>query len=86
MLSLDVMRSGGSFDALHAAQKMGPAPALSMAVLDQQGLQVTFQQLNYHVASNTGKKGDRAYLLKSVSGFFKPGEMSALVSWLPRPT
>ena len=47
------------------------------------GLIITFSALNYHVKSNAPgakKRGEeRAYLLKGVSGYFKPGEMSALV-------
>lgn len=43
------------------------------------GLRIVFRDLNYHVASNTAK-GERAYLLKSVSAFLEPAQMTALVS------
>ncbi|KAJ9505479.1 hypothetical protein QJQ45_025438, partial [Haematococcus lacustris] len=42
------------------------------------GLRIIFQQLNYHVPSIANKK-ERAYLLKDVTGFINPHELTALV-------
>ncbi|GFH26288.1 ABC transporter domain-containing protein, partial [Haematococcus lacustris] len=42
------------------------------------GLRIIFQQLNYHVPSIANKK-DRAYLLKDVTGFINPHELTALM-------
>lgn len=36
------------------------------------------QKLDYHVPSNKDKK-ERLYLLKGISGYMNPGELSALV-------
>ncbi len=40
------------------------------------------QELSYHVPSNT-EKGVRAYLLKSISGFINPHQLTALVRMGP---
>ncbi|GFH30999.1 ABC transporter domain-containing protein, partial [Haematococcus lacustris] len=42
------------------------------------GLRIIFQQLNYHVPSIANKK-ERAYLLKDVTGFINPHELTALM-------
>ncbi|KAG2450267.1 hypothetical protein HYH02_004778 [Chlamydomonas schloesseri] len=43
-----------------------------------QGMRIVFKDLDYHVPSNT-TKGERAYLLKKVSGFFEAHQMAALM-------
>ena len=43
------------------------------------GLRILMKDLSYHVPSNTAK-GERAYLLKEISAFLEPGQMTALVS------
>ncbi len=42
------------------------------------GLRIVFKELNFHVPSNK-VKGERAYLLKNVTAFLEPKQMTALV-------
>jgi len=43
-----------------------------------EGIRITFKDLAYHVPSNSAK-GERAYLLKGISGWFDKHQMSALM-------
>ncbi|EFJ42159.1 hypothetical protein VOLCADRAFT_107413 [Volvox carteri f. nagariensis] len=44
----------------------------------QAGLCILMKDLSYHVASNS-QRGERAYLLKGVSAYLEPGQMTALM-------
>ncbi|PNH05921.1 ABC transporter G family member 18 [Tetrabaena socialis] len=46
--------------------------------LGSSGLRILMKDLSYHVPSNS-QKGQRAYLLKDVSAYLEPGQMTALM-------
>ncbi|PNH05918.1 ABC transporter G family member 18 [Tetrabaena socialis] len=46
--------------------------------LGSSGLRILMKDLSYHVPSNS-QKGQRAYLLKNVSAYLEPGQMTALM-------
>ncbi len=64
-------------DAVFKRRSSGGSGAQS-----QPGLRILMQNLSYHVASNK-QRGERAYLLKDVSAFLEPGQMTALVRRKP---
>jgi len=66
---------GGEMEAPQAAR---PDASLKRREGGSQGVRITFKDLSYHVPDMKNKK-ERAYLLKSVSGWFEPNQMAALM-------
>ncbi|GLC33334.1 hypothetical protein PLESTB_000344800 [Pleodorina starrii] len=67
---LDVEAAGAKGDdRKHYAREKSFAPL---------GMRIVFKDLDYSVPSNT-KKGERAFLLKKVAGYFEPHQMAALM-------
>lgn len=78
---VDVDVEAGDASGYDSMGKAGfrTSPSASSGAGGSQGLRILMKDLTYTVPSNT-KKGEVAHLLRDVSAFLEPGQMTALVS------
>lgn len=76
-----IAKSPGSKDDLKAHGSVGDLKAVGMTHVESgtgRGLRITFKDLDYVVKNQANKKED-LHLLKKVSGYMQPAEMTALM-------